>query len=579
MQIVIWGCGEQAEYIVPVLENRGINVDICVDASEDKQGTYFMDKYKVYSPDILQRKEDYFVIVTPLEYHSICKQLILWGYTRGLEEGGNYCLGKEFVGSLLLNWSYKNKAKMYFVFAPSIYRKVDCSAQELALKTMENIFNVCWGSTRIEWLQSAPPHIKNCYEEFPYYSDEYIKNIFTGSKVIDRNGVLVQQDMKSEYVNVSGGMRVTTDQPEVYEHSIHFLGSSYIYGFGVEDKYTIPSSVQRKINDAGYMYRCYNHGIRGMNFYQYPDKIESIDYRKGDYVVIYIGDDHEIKEFLMRNSVPYIDLNEYLQYCTENIFFDRGSHLNYKGNTFVADILYDLMFSYSFTGRGKKALNKDFLEQEYDEINKWIQSLRKNFYVGNGQIGAIVMSCNPFTLGHKYLIDIASRMVDWLYVFVVSEERFMFPFDDRIRLVKEGTYDLKNITVIPSGKYVISSITFPEYFSKEDNQDAIIDMTMDVDIFGRIIAKELNISIRFVGEELLDLVTKQYNETLKRVLPKYGVKLLEIPRLRKNNNIISASIVRTLFTAGKISELEQYVPEFTFRYLTSLRDCWEEKVE
>ena len=63
------------------------------------------------------------------------------------------------------------------------------------------------------------------------------------------------------------------------------------------------------------------------------------------------------------------------------------------------------------------------------------------------------MNCNPFTLGHRYLIEQASEKVDHLYVFVVEEDKSFFPFSDRIGLVKKGTADLKNITVKPSGKY------------------------------------------------------------------------------------------------------------------------------
>ena len=52
-----------------------------------------------------------------------------------------------------------------------------------------------------------------------------------------------------------------------------------------------------------------------------------------------------------------------------------------------------------------------------------------------GKIGALVMNCNPFTLGHRYLIETAAKECDWVYVFVLSEEQAPFPAADRLQLV------------------------------------------------------------------------------------------------------------------------------------------------
>lgn len=181
--------------------------------------------------------------------------------------------------------------------------------------------------------------------------------------------------------------------------------------------------------------------------------------------------------------------------------------------------------------------------------------------------GAIVMNCNPFTLGHEYLIRIASQMVDILYVFVVSEDRSAFSFKDRLKLVMDGTQEMQNVRVIPSGKFVLSVETFPEYFSKDENQSADIDTSKDLEIFGSVIAKELNINIRFVGEEPVDKVTQQYNNTMKRILPRYGIKVIEIPRVKRNEHVISASKVRKLWEQGELSKVKEYVPDCTYQYL------------
>ncbi len=50
--------------------------------------------------------------------------------------------------------------------------------------------------------------------------------------------------------------------------------------------------------------------------------------------------------------------------------------------------------------------------------------------------GAIVMNANPFTLGHLYLAEYAAARCHILHVFVVEEDRSIFPFPIRLELVR-----------------------------------------------------------------------------------------------------------------------------------------------
>lgn len=189
-------------------------------------------------------------------------------------------------------------------------------------------------------------------------------------------------------------------------------------------------------------------------------------------------------------------------------------------------------------------------------------------------IGSVVMNCNPFTLGHRFLIEQALTQCDFLIIFVVQEDMSRFPFEDRLRLVKEGVADLKNVAVLPSGKFVLSSLTFSEYFNKSELQDRTIDSSLDVTVFAREIAPCLHITKRFAGEEPFDTVTRQYNETMRRILPEYGIEFVEIPRktdvLGKREMAISASRVRDLLEKGDFDAIKPLVPENTFRYLKGL---------
>ena len=184
-----------------------------------------------------------------------------------------------------------------------------------------------------------------------------------------------------------------------------------------------------------------------------------------------------------------------------------------------------------------------------------------------GVIGAAVMHCNPFTRGHRYLIETAAAECDRLYVFVLSEEGGQFSPEDRMAMVKAGTADLKNVTVLPTGPYLISSATFPTYFLKDKDRLPEIQCELDIAVFIRYFAPKLGITRRYVGTEPLSASTRQYNQALKQQLPPAGIEVRELPRLELQGGPVSASAVRRLMAAGDETALEKLVPETTLKYL------------
>lgn len=136
-----------------------------------------------------------------------------------------------------------------------------------------------------------------------------------------------------------------------------------------------------------------------------------------------------------------------------------------------------------------------------------------------------------------------------------------------MKLVLEGTKHLSNIKVIPSGKFIISQNTFSSYFEKSKKQDIIIDTTEDVEIFARHIAPVLGVSVRFLGEEPFDMITRQYNNKMLEILPRYGIDVDIIKRKEVENQVISASKVRKLIEENKIEEIRKFVPICTLEFL------------
>ena len=205
------------------------------------------------------------------------------------------------------------------------------------------------------------------------------------------------------------------------------------------------------------------------------------------------------------------------------------------------------------------------MENEPNGIHSFLESL--SVVQSGGQVGAAVMNCNPFTLGHRYLIETAAKQCDHLYVFVLSEDKSQFSAADRIALVKAGTADIPNVTVYPTGPYLISSATFPTYFLKDREAAQSIQCLLDIEIFVKYYAPRFGITTRFVGTEPLSAMTDQYNTALKTHLPDKGIHLCEIPRCHAGDDPISASRVRSLLGKGQGALLRTLVPSTTFDYL------------
>jgi [citrate (pro-3S)-lyase] ligase len=200
-------------------------------------------------------------------------------------------------------------------------------------------------------------------------------------------------------------------------------------------------------------------------------------------------------------------------------------------------------------------------------LARWLES--KSDLVRAGSNGAVVVNCNPFTRGHRYLIESAAGQVDTLYVFVVREDRSAFPFDVRYRLVGQGVRDIGNAVVLDSSRYAVSAATFPTYFLKKDDPAARIQMELDLILFASRIAPFFGIARRFVGSEPDDPLTAAYNQTMQRLLPAYGIETVVIERKRTADSAISAFRVRELCRQGDFAALANYVPETTLAYLES----------
>ena len=218
-----------------------------------------------------------------------------------------------------------------------------------------------------------------------------------------------------------------------------------------------------------------------------------------------------------------------------------------------------------------------FMENRKDGFLTWLTGIQKTLSERplklpgrrkNARIAAVVMNANPFTLGHRYLLEQVSKENDRVILFLLSEENGPIPYAVRKKLVEADIEDLPRVVLVPAGSYIISHATFPSYFLKSEENVIRAHAELDLCLFGRI-AEALGITRRYVGEEPFSRVTSVYNELMARELPKTGVECRIVPRLAAGDVPVSASTVREALQKGDFESLRTLLPESTYDYFCS----------
>lgn len=179
--------------------------------------------------------------------------------------------------------------------------------------------------------------------------------------------------------------------------------------------------------------------------------------------------------------------------------------------------------------------------------------------------GIIIMNCNPFTLGHRYLIEQAAQQMETLYILVVREDCSMFSYDERKAMIVRGVAHINNVVVCNGSEYTISATTFPTYFLKCLSDASDTQMTLDIDLYRRHIAPALGATVRFVGTEPDDPLTRRYNELMKSMLP----DVREVARLQQSGVVVSASRVRKAIVENHLALAARLVPPTTVPYIVA----------
>lgn len=161
-------------------------------------------------------------------------------------------------------------------------------AIELACRIYVHTFPPLRALTREERAADPPPP----YRHADYYSAEFIRELETEPAVVLQpdGEFALPVDVAGGFINVSGSLRVTTDQPAHPSRRVLVFGGSAIYAHEVPDRFTVPSFIQRSVNT-----RCpgeiavFNYGVPGMNATQQVARLKTLALRGSDVVIFFDG--------------------------------------------------------------------------------------------------------------------------------------------------------------------------------------------------------------------------------------------------------------------------------------------------
>ncbi|MGO1970209.1 MAG: [citrate (pro-3S)-lyase] ligase [Levilactobacillus brevis] len=312
-----------------------------------------------------------------------------------------------------------------------------------------------------------------------------------------------------------------------------------------------------------------------------PNELAQIDHTLGIY-----NDQHQLVATgsVAGNVLKYVGVcnKESAQGSHFNTIISALMNLLAEREIFHVFVFTKNKYSASFQHVGFKELaHTDLgtvLETGDTDVADYVARIPQAVDQAQQRVAGIVMNANPFTLGHRYLVEQAAKENDRVYVFVVQDNVSLFTTDERRQLVQQGTRDLSNVTVVSGGQYMVSYVTFPAYFLPTPNEAIRYQTTIDARIFKNQIAPRLNIQTRYLGSEPFSRTTGIYNQVLQKELPP-EIMVKVIDRKRVGQQVITATQVRQAIAADKLETVQSFLPATTLTFIQQHKRTLQSRIQ
>ena len=257
------------------------------------------------------------------------------------------------------------------------------------------------------------------------------------------------------------------------------------------------------------------------------------------------------------------------------------------GNLFTLAAADGRLFRTKELGSGERMQteigNQQFLEYldrlggGLEGLKAWEKTVKNSIDIPVGA-SCIVFNANPFTNGHRYLAEIASKRSSLVLVLVIQgktesggkgnheDTGLEFPFKDRLRLVEQGLQDLGNVAVLPSGPFIVSRDDYPQGYLSDILGAAPAHAKLDGMVFCHVLGA-LGIGNAFAGDEPRDELSEIHLNALRQECRTAGITLRVAERKRLGDRYISSSMVRDALSKGRKEEVAQIVPPHVLEYL------------
>ena len=395
-----------------------------------------------------------------------------------------------------------------------------------------------------------------------HFSPEYAEEVGSHVYGVEQNSIYTRlTDLESPYINIKGGERVTVGQPQEAERTVYFFGPCLMIGAYTEDAHTIESYLQAMLNDAGYSCKVVNCGCFETP-YQEMIRITSTPMRPGDIVVLHV-DNHPYENTVSIDLMDVLDEND----VPNDWVLDLPMHVNYRVNELYAAELFKRMVADGALAAPVANDAPTMLARDLAVQRLYLDRVFNDFTPKPGErVGTVGMHGNPFTWGHRYLIETASKQVDRLFCLLIADDLGVFSYAERFAMTVEGTKDLENVRIVSGGPFQATRNIFREYFLKVAPTSIEESALADTLIYAEVIAKRLGIKYRFLGDERHNPKMDYFNKLMARTLADYGIEAVELPRFAVGDAPVSASAARAASDAGDAETLKSHVPPSTLAF-------------
>lgn len=274
------------------------------------------------------------------------------------------------------------------------------------------------------------------------------------------------------FTKIIHGEKLSTVKQEQRVNHVYLIGPCIVAQAELMTKDTLIAHIQNALDQvADGVYKVCSVAIYFYRPHRLEDIINSLTIREND-VFIFLANGFEPHE-----NIPFINIIEkYNLRASDELWFSNTPiHVNQIGSKMVADevcekFLNQVAIDYVNEGNNNPQKIIQFPKVISDENAVFTDEYIRQYapkVLCNKIVGSIVMNCNPFTKGHEYLIEQSLTKVDYLYIFVVEEDKSYFSFEERMELVRRNMEKYENVIVLPSGKAILSMKTMSGYFMKE----------------------------------------------------------------------------------------------------------------